>query len=88
MNNHTHKKVYIATQQGAHGNNKGAILLLRRDNAESFLGKGSQGSCVVGNSLIVKVFAVTVADVALKGKRGEGRGVEQNKGSRKGKGLT
>jgi hypothetical protein len=43
---------------------------------------------VVGNSLIVKVFAVTVADVALKGKRGEGRGVEQNKGSRKGKGLT
>ena len=67
------------------GSDTEQALVLRGKDAESFLGEGSQGSCVVGNSLVVKVFAVTVADVALEGKRGEGRGVEQNrKGSRKG----
>ena len=66
MNNHTHKKVYIATQQGAHGNNKGAILLLGRDNTESFLGEGSEGTWVGRHSAVLDILTIAVADEALR----------------------
>ena len=53
----------ILLRQGS--DRKQALVLLGRKDAESFLGEGSEGTCVRRHSAVLDILTITVANEAL-----------------------